>query len=70
MVKIISEIRNGSLIVVCIQEKSDKVQFHNTAIDFEKKRKRLADKDYKYVFEDKKSGHKSETNYIMIIVEK
>lgn len=64
--KIISDLRNGSLIVICIQNTGNKVQMLNKAIDFEKKRKRLTDKDFKYVFEEKESGHKSETNYRMI----
>jgi 2-polyprenyl-3-methyl-5-hydroxy-6-metoxy-1,4-benzoquinol methylase len=68
--KIISDLRNESLIVICIQDTGDKVQILNKAIDFEKKLKRLTDKDFKYVFEDKDSGHKSETDYRMIIVEK
>jgi len=68
--KIILDLRNGSLIVVCIQDTGDKVQILNKSIDFEKKLKRLTDKDFKYVFEDKDSGHKSETDYRMIIVEK
>ena len=32
--------------------------------------KRLTDKEFKYVFEDCDSGHKSETDYRMIIIEK
>ncbi|NER10443.1 Tellurite resistance protein TehB [Muriicola jejuensis] len=68
--KIISDLRNGSLVVVCIQDTGDKVQILNKALDFKKKRKRLMDKDFKYIFEDKHSGHKSETDYRMIIVEK
>jgi SAM-dependent methyltransferase len=68
--RIISEIRIGSLVVICIQNTGDKVQLLNKAIDFEKRLKRLADKGFKYVFEDKDSGHKSETEYRMIIVEK
>ena len=68
--KIMSEIRKGSLIVVCIQDTGAKVQIFNEAIDVEKKRKRLVDKRFKYVFEDKDSGHKSETDYRMIVVEK
>ncbi len=68
--KIVSEIRNGSLVVVCIQDTGDKVQTLNKAIDFEKRLKRLADKEFKYVFEDSDSGHKSETNYRMIVIEK
>jgi 2-polyprenyl-3-methyl-5-hydroxy-6-metoxy-1,4-benzoquinol methylase len=68
--KIVSDIRKGSLVVVCIQDKGDKVRTLNKAIDFEKKHKRLADKEFKYVFEDKDSGHKSETNYRMIVIKK
>ena len=68
--KIVSDLYTGSLIVVCIQDTGDKVQILNQAIDFEAKRKRLTDKDFKYIFEDKNSGHKSETDYRMIIAEK
>ena len=68
--KIVSKIRNGCLIVVCIQDTGDKVQILNQAIDFQKQLNRLADKNFKYTFEDKESGHKSETNYRMIVVEK
>lgn len=68
--KIISEIGNGSLAVVCIQDTGDKVETLNKAIDFEKRLKRLFDKEFKYVFEDSDSGHKSETNYRMIVIEK
>lgn len=68
--KIVSEIRIGSLVVVCIQDTGDKVQTLNKAIDFEKRLKRLAEKEFNYVFEDSDSGHKSETNYRMIVIEK
>jgi 2-polyprenyl-3-methyl-5-hydroxy-6-metoxy-1,4-benzoquinol methylase len=68
--KVVSEIRNGSLVVVCIQDTGNKVQTLNKAIDFEKKHKRLADKKFKYMFEDSDSGHKSETDYRMIVIEK
>ena len=68
--KIISDIRKGSLVVVCIQDTGDKVQTLNKVIDFERKHKRLSDKEFKYVFEDSDSGHKSETKYRMIVVEK
>lgn len=68
--KIVSEISNGSLVVVCIQDTGDKVQILNNAIDFDRKHKRLADKEFKYVFEDTDSGHKSETDYRLIVIEK
>lgn len=68
--RILAEIRIGSLVVVCIQDTGDKFQTLNKAIDFEKRQKRLADNEFKYVFEDLDSGHKSETNYRMIVIEK
>lgn len=68
--RIVSDLRNGSLMVVCIQDTGGKVQILNKAIDYEEKLKRLADKDFKYVFEDKDGGHKTQTNYRMIVVEK
>jgi|SRR5690606_28909140 len=68
--KIISGLRNGSLIVVCIQDTGNKVQILNKAIDFKKSQKRIVDKAFRYAFEDSESGHKSETDYRMIIVEK
>jgi SAM-dependent methyltransferase len=68
--KIVTDIRKGSLVVVCIQDTGDKVQTLNHAIDFEKKLKRLADKKLKYIFEDSDSGHISETDYRMIVIEK
>jgi 2-polyprenyl-3-methyl-5-hydroxy-6-metoxy-1,4-benzoquinol methylase len=68
--KIVSQIKNGSLVVVCIQDTGDKVQILNQAIDFEKQLKRLTDKKFKYTFEDERSGHRSETDYRMIAAEK
>ena len=67
---IISEIKIGSLIVICIQDTGKKVQILNEALDLRERHKRLADKAFKYVFEDSESGHKSETEYRMIIIEK
>ena len=68
--KIVSKIKNEGLIIVCIQDTGDKVEILNKAIDFQKKLNRLTGKNFKYTFEDKESGHKSETKYRMIIVEK
>ena len=68
--KIIAKIKRACLVVICIQETGNKVQVLNQAIDCAIRLKRLSDKNFKYVFEDKQSGHKSETDYKMIIVEK
>lgn len=68
--KIISAVKTGSLLVFCIQNTGDKIQILNQIIDSEKIQKRLADKGFKYTFEDRASRHKSETNYKMIVIEK
>lgn len=68
--KIVADIKNGSLLVVCIQNTGDKVQILNNAIDSKRRENRLADKGFTYTFEDSVSGHKSKTDYRMIVIEK
>jgi hypothetical protein len=68
--KIISEIEKGGLVVFCIQDNGEKVQILNESMDSVNQMKRLADKKFKYTFEDAESGHKSVTDYRMIVVEK
>lgn len=68
--RILADLKKGSLLVVCIQETGTKVEILNQAIDFEKISKRLANKKFTYVFEDRESGHTSETEYRMIVIEK
>ena len=67
--KIVSQLKKGSVLVICIQDTTNKVQMLNQAIDFENPLNRLANKKFKYIFEDSNSGHKSETYYRMIVVE-
>jgi len=68
--KILFNIKNGCLVAVCILDTGNKVQILNQTIDFEKPLKRLADQKFKYTFEDRESGHQSEMNYRLIVVEK
>lgn len=68
--RIVSQLRKGSLLVICIQDTGNKVQILNQAIDLEKKVKRLADKKFKYTFEEEESGHTSKTDYRMLVFEK
>lgn len=58
------------MLVVCIQDTGKKVEILNETIDFEKTLDRLVDKKFKYIFEDKGGGHKSETDYRIIVVRK
>ncbi|WP_375559326.1 class I SAM-dependent methyltransferase [Bernardetia sp. OM2101] len=71
VVKIATKIKKGSLICICIQDTSSKVKIlketiKNTKLDF----KVLNDSSLIYNYEDKETGHKSETNYVMYIVKK
>lgn len=68
--KIISALSPGSLLVICIQDTGNKVDLLNQALDFEKQQHRLLDQPFKYRFEDQDSGHTSETNYRMVVIEK
>lgn len=68
--KIVSQIKNECLMIVCIQDTGNKIEILNQAIDIEKERTRLADKKFKYSFEDDESGQKSETDYRLIVVKK
>ncbi len=68
--RIFSKSLNGCLVIFCIQDTGSKVETLNQAIDFEKKRNRLVDRYFKYTFEDEETGHKSETNYRMIVIER
>jgi tellurite methyltransferase len=67
---IISKIKNGCLIVFCIQDTGKKVKILNETIDFCKKLNRVTDKKFEYIFEDSDSGHKSKTDYRMVVVKK
>jgi len=67
---IVSGIKKGCSLVVCIQDTGNKVQTLNQAIDFNKPLNRLADKKFKYIFEDDESGHKSESDYRMVVAKK
>lgn len=68
--RILRDVKNGCLVVFCIQNTGDKVQTLEQAIDFDRKHKRLADREFEYVFEDRESGSRSTTDYRLIVVEK
>lgn len=67
---ILSKIKYSCLLIICIQDTGKKVEILNQSIDFEKQLDRLVNKKFKYLFEDNQSGHKSETNYRIIVVRK
>ena len=67
---IIIGMKSGSLLVNCIQDTGNKVGIYNEAVGFVTGIKQIADESFVYVFEDQESGHRSETNYRMIVFEK
>ena len=69
--KILKQINKNGLICICIQDTGKKVTIlkdtiDNSGIDYEV----LNDSSLIYNYEDKESGHKSETKYCMYIVRK
>lgn len=68
--KILRTIKNGSVVVICIQDSGNKLQILNETIDATGAYPRLTDKSFTYTFEDQESGHKSKTAYQMVAVEK
>lgn len=68
--KITSKIKTGCLLVICIQQTANKVQILNDAIDHDQKLHRIKDKKLNYIFVDNESGHRSASDYRMIIAEK
>lgn len=68
--KIITQVKDGCLVVVCIQDTGEKVKILNQAIDFKVQLERVTEQEFVFAFEDKENGHRSETNYRMVVVRK
>ena len=66
--KIVSEIGKGCLLIFCVLDTGKKIEILKETIDFEKKLKRVEEKKFKYVYEE--SGHKSESDYRMLVIKK
>jgi 2-polyprenyl-3-methyl-5-hydroxy-6-metoxy-1,4-benzoquinol methylase len=69
--KIAKRINKNKLICICIQDTGEKIKIlkdtiDNSGLNFEV----LNDSSLIYKYEDKESGHKSETKYCMYIVQK
>jgi len=69
--KILKKIKKNGLICFCIQDTNDKVKIlKNTINSSDSEFEILNDSSLKYKFEDKESGHTSETKYCMYIIKK
>lgn len=68
--KMLSKMSQDALLVICIQDTGEKVEILKQVIASQKEMKYIKDEKFSYLFEDSENGHKSETDYRMIILEK
>ena len=68
--KIIAKIKDGCHIIFCIQDTGKKVKILNKALDSEKILARVVERTFSYTFEDNETGHRSTSDYRMIVVRK
>ena len=68
--RIINNVKTHSLIIFCIQDTGNKVRVLNETINNGERTTRKFESDFAYEFEDKGTGHKSKTDYKMIVIEK
>jgi tellurite methyltransferase len=68
--RIITEIKSNCFLIFCIPVTGKKIEILNESIDFGKRLNRMTDERFEYIFEDKKTGHKSKTGYRMIVIKK
>ena len=64
--KIISKITKGCIVIFCIQDTGKKVEILKETISFQVGLNGIEDKKFKYTFDD--GGHKSESNYRMVVI--
>ena len=64
--KTISKIGKGCLVIFCIQDTGKKVKILKDTIGFAENVDEIEDKKFKYVYED--NGHKSESDYRMLVI--
>lgn len=67
---ILTNINKDCLLIICIQDTGKKVAILNKTIDFKNKHERIIDQKFVYTFEDTENGHKSKTNYRMLVIKK
>ncbi len=67
---IILKIKSGCLLIFCIQDTGEKAKILNDTIDFKKRLERITELKFVYIFKDDKTGHKSKSDYQLIVVKK
>ena len=68
--KILSGMKAGGLLVVCIQDTGSKVRTLYQAIDADQPRQRLVDERFQYTFKDPETGLQVATDYRLVVVRK
>ncbi len=67
---ILSGMKTGALLLVCIQDSGKKVQILKESIKTIEGPEIIQDKKFIYRFEDQESGHTSQSDYRMIVAKK
>lgn len=68
--RIMTSMRAGSLLIICIQDIGKKVGILNQAMDCDVSWEPLVNQAFTYTFRDPASGHRSSTPYRMVIIKK
>lgn len=67
---IVSKIKNGCRVIVCLQDTGNKVAVLNQAFDLAGPLNRVLDVKFNYTFGEGDTGHQSASDYRMVVVEK
>lgn len=68
--RILTSMRTGSLLVICIQDVGKKVGILNQAMETDVAWEQLVNQAFTFTFRDPMSGHRSTTPYRMIIIKR
>ena len=65
--RIVTNAKKGCIAIFCIQDEEKKVKILNATIKSVRDLQPITDKKFKYIFEDRITGHKSKTDYRMFV---
>lgn len=70
IMRVLSNIQIGCQVIFCIQDSGKKVPTLINTVNAANSVQKLIDKKLEYIFHDKSSGHKSKSDYRMIVISK
>ncbi len=68
--KIVANVKNGCLLVFCIQDMVKKIEILYNAVNANQSIESLLDEKFVYTYKDEKSGHTSKTDYRIVVFKK